>query len=64
MIITNAYEVFLEMSQLSFELEQLMDKKAKAKTVDEAEILDKRINHTELEFIRLKHLLQDVKVEV
>ena len=64
MIITNAYEVFLEMSQLSFELEELMDKKAKAKTVDEAEILDKRINIVELEFIRLKHLLQDVKVEV
>ena len=64
MVVTNAYEVFLEMSQLSFELEQLMDKKANAKTVDEAEILDKRINNTELEFIRLKHLLQDVKVEV
>ena len=64
MIITNAYEVFLEMSQLSFELEQLMDKKAKAKTIDEAEILDKRINIVELEFIRLKHKLQEVQVEV
>ena len=64
MVVTNAYEVFLEMSQLSFELEELMDKKDKAKTVSEAEILDKRINNTELEFIRLKHLLQDVKVEV
>ena len=64
MIITNAYEVFLEMSQLSFELEQLMDKKAKAKTVSEAEILDKRINIVELEFIRLKHKLQEVQVEV
>ena len=64
MIITNAYEVFLEMSQLSFELEELMDKKAKARNINEAEILDKRINYTELEFIRLKHLLQDVKVEV
>lgn len=64
MIITNAYEVFLEMSQLSFELEVLMDKKAKAKTVDEAEILDKRINIVELEFIRLKHKLQEVQVEV
>ena len=64
MIITNAYEVFLEMSQLSLELEVLMDKKAKAKTVDEAEILDKRINIVELEFIRLKHKLQEVQVEV
>lgn len=58
----NAYEIMKEMWAIDEEIQKLTSELRKVAQISEREILEKRIDSLYAEFLRYKHLLEDVEV--
>ena len=58
----NAYEIMKEMWSIDEEIQKLTSELRKVAQISEREILEKRIDSLYAEFLRYKHLLEDVEV--
>ena len=59
---SNAYEIMKEMWSIDEEIQKLTSKLRKVTQISERELLEKRIDNLYAEFLKYKHLLEDVEV--
>lgn len=58
----NAYEIMKEMWSIDEEIQKLTSKLRKVAQISERETLERRIDNLYAEFLKYKHLLEDVEV--
>lgn len=58
----NAYEIMKEMWSIDEEIQKLTSELKKVSQISERENLEKRIDNLYAEFLKYKHLLQDVEI--
>ena len=58
----NAYEIMKEMWSIDEEIQKLTSELRKISHVSEREILERRIDSLYADFLKYKHLLEDVEV--
>ena len=58
----NAYEIMKEMWSIDEEIQKLTSDLKKTAQITEREVLERRIDSLYAEFLKYKHLLQDIKV--
>ena len=58
----NAYEIMKEMWSIDEEIQKLTSDLKKTAQITEREILERRIDSLYAEFLKYKHLLQDIQV--
>lgn len=58
----NAYEIMKEMWSIDEEIQKLTSELKKVAQISERENLEKRIDNLYAEFLKYKHLLQDVEI--
>ncbi|MDU2291948.1 hypothetical protein [Clostridium disporicum] len=59
---SNAYEIMKEIWSIDEEIQKLTSKLRKVAQISERELLEKRIDNLYAEFLKYKHLLEDVEV--
>ena len=59
---SNTYEIMKEMWSIDEEIQKLTSKLRKVAQISERELLEKRIDNLYAEFLKYKHLLEDVEV--
>ena len=59
---SNAYEIMKEIWSSDEEIQKLTSKLRKVAQISERELLEKRIDNLYAEFLKYKHLLEDVEV--
>ena len=58
----NAYEIMKEMWAIDEEIQKLTSDLKKTTQITEREVLERRIDSLYAEFLKYKHLLQDIQV--
>lgn len=58
----NAYEIMKEMWAIDEEIQKLTSDLKKTAKITEREVLERRIDSLYAEFLKYKHLLQDIQV--
>lgn len=58
----NAYEIMKEMWSIDEEIQKLTSNLRKTAQITEREILEKQIDNLYAEFLKYKHLLEDVEI--
>lgn len=58
----NAYELMKEMWNIDEEIQKLSDDLKRTSKLREREIIEKRIDNLYSNFLRYKHLLQDIEI--
>ncbi|WP_196000732.1 hypothetical protein [Clostridium sp. 1001271B_151109_B4] len=58
----NAYEIMKEMWSIDEEIQKLTSDLKKTAQITEREVLERRIDSLYAEFLKYKHLLQDIQV--
>lgn len=58
----NAYEIMKEMWSIDEEIQKLTSELKKVAQISERENLEKRIDNLYAEFLKYKHLLEDVEI--
>ena len=58
----NAYEIMKKMRSIDEEIQKLTSELRKVAQISERETLEKRIDNLYAEFLKYKHLLEDVEV--
>lgn len=58
----NAYEIMKEMWSIDEEIQKLTSELKKTAQISERETLERRIDNLYAEFLKYKHLLEDVEV--
>ena len=58
----NAYEIMKEMWAIDEEIQKLTSDLKKTAQITEGEVLERRIDSLYAEFLKYKHLLQDIQV--
>ena len=58
----NAYEIMKEMWAIDEEIQKLTSDLKKTAHITEREVLERRIDSLYAEFLKYKHLLQDIQV--
>ena len=58
----NAYEIMKEMWAIDEEIQKLTSDLNKTAQITEREVLERRIDSLYAEFLKYKHLLQDIQV--
>ena len=61
-MINNAYEIMKKMWAIDEEIQKLTSELRKVAQISERETLEKRIDNLYAEFLKYKHLLEDVEV--
>ena len=58
----NAYEIMKEMWAIDEEIQKLTSELEKIAQISEREVLERRIDNLYADFLKYKHLLEDVEV--
>ena len=58
----NAYELMKEMWSIDEEIQKLTSELRKTAQISEREVLERRIDNLYADFLKYKHLLEDVEV--
>ena len=61
-MINNAYEIMKKMWSIDEEIQKFTSELRKVAQISERETLEKRIDNLYAEFLKYKHLLEDVEV--
>ena len=59
----NAYELMKEMWSIDEEIQKLTSELEKIAQISEREVLERRIDNLYADFLKYKHLLEDVKLQ-
>ena len=58
----NAYEIMKEMWSIDEEIQKLTSDLKKTEQITQRELLERRIDYLYAEFLKYKHLLEDIEV--